>query len=140
MLAYATTVSITSYGNQAQYGISYDVTNTNLTASDQGFATIPVTASASSLPCTWSNGGTCNQALTKGQYKYTVLVTIVAPPSSTTTYTITTKWDQGAGQSTMGGVTISVPNTAVAGQTMKIVFSTGATSFTTPLAIDVTVA
>ena len=141
-VAYASVVSITTTSNQAQYGVSYDVTTVVLSASDQGFATTPTTSAASTLPCTFTSGGTCQQALTKGQYKYTVLLTINAAPASTTTYTVTTKWDQnGAGQNTMGGggVTVSVPNTVTSGQTMKIIFGTGATSFTTPLGIDVTV-
>ena len=140
-VVYATVVSVTTTSNQAQYGVSYDVTTTVLSATDKGLATVPTTTTASTLPCTWTSSGSCNQALTKGHFKYTVQLSINAAPASTTTYTVTTKWDQGSGQSTMGGsgLTVSVPTTVTAGQTMNFIFDTGGTSFTTPLAIDVTV-
>lgn len=140
-VAYGSSVNITSANNQAQYGVSYDTTTSVLTASDAGFATTPASKSASPLACNWQNGGTCTQALTKGQFKYTVLLTINSPPASTTTYTVTAKWDQGSGQSTMGGngLTVSVPSTVSRGETMKVVFSTAATSYNTPMGVDVTV-
>ena len=67
-------------------------------------------------------------------------LTLNTVPGATTTYTVTVLWDQGAGQVTMGTLTVSVPNTAVAAQVMTFNIDTGGTSFTTPLAVDVTVA
>ena len=138
--SYAATVTTSSVSNQAQYGVNFDLT-TNFSAQDKGFSTVSSTTSASTQPATWSNGGTVNTALTKGDYQYKVLLTLNTPPASTTTYTVTVKWAQGSGaQTQMGQLTVSVPNTATASQTMTLSFDTGGTSFTTPAAIDVTVA
>ncbi len=138
-LSYATTVSISTTTLQAQYGLGYDVTAA-FTATDKGFTTTAATKAASAQPATWSNGGTVNTALVKNRYLYSLLLTLNTVPASTTIYTITVKWDQGSGQVQLGQLTVSVPNTAVAAQSMTFQFDTGGTSFTTPLAVDVTVA
>ena len=137
--SFATTVSVSTTTYQSQYGVSYNVTGA-FTAADQGFSVVPATAAASTQPCTWANNGSCANALTQGHYKYTLTLTLNTVPGSTTTYTVTVKWDQGSGQSTLAQLTVSVPNTAVAAQVMTFKMDTGATSFTTPLSLDVTVA
>ena len=137
--SYATTVSVSTVTYQAQYGVGYDVTS-NFTATDKGFSTVPNTQTASAQPCTWANGGTCKTALTKNHYQYSLTLTLNTVPGSTTTYTVTVKWDQGSGQTTMGTLTVSVPNTAATTQSMTFNIDTGSTSFTTPLALDITVA
>lgn len=139
LASYATTVSVSSTTYQSQYGVSYNVTGA-FTAADQGFSVVPAAVAASTQPCTWANSGVCQTALTQGHYKYTLNLTLNTPPGSTTTYTVTVKWDQGSGQSQLGQLTVSVPNTATAGQVMTFKMDTGATSFATPLSLDVTVA
>ncbi len=137
--SFATTVSVTTTTYQSQYGVSYNVTGA-FTATDQGFSVEPNAIGASTQPCTWANNGVCNTALTTGHYKYTLTLTVVTPPGSTNTYTVTVKWDQGSGQTTLGTLTVTAGTTAAAGQVMTFKFDTGGTSFTTPLSLDVTVA
>jgi hypothetical protein len=139
VVSYATTVSVSTTTFQSQYGVSYNVTGA-FTAADKGFQVVPTTAAASAQPCTWANNGACRTALTQGHYEYLLSLTLNTVPGSTTTYTVTVKWDQGSGQSQMGQLTVSVPNTAVAAQVMTFYIDTAATSFTAPLSIDVTVA
>jgi hypothetical protein len=137
--SFATTVSVSTTTYQSQYGVSYNVTGA-FTAADQGFSVVPAAVAASSQPCTWASAGTCSTALTQGHYKYTLNLTLNTVPGATTTYTVTVKWDQGTGQTQLGQLTVSVPNTATAGQVMTFKMDTGGTSFTTPLSLDVTVA
>jgi hypothetical protein len=137
--SYATTVSVSTTTYQSQYGVSYNVTGA-FTAADNGFQVVPATVAASSQPCTWANAGTCRNALTQGHYEYLLTLTLNTPPSGTTTYTVTVKWDQGSGQSQLGQLTVSVTSSAVAGNNMTFHFDTAGTSFSTPLSIDVVVA
>ncbi len=139
VVSYATSVSVSTTTYQSQYGVSYNVTGA-FTAADRGFQVVPVGVAASSQPCTWANTGICQTGLTQGHYEYMLLLTLNTVPGATTTYTVTVKWDQGTGQSQMGQLTVSVPNTATAGNSMTFNFDTAGTSFTTPLSIDVTVA
>jgi hypothetical protein len=137
--SYATSVSVSTTTYQSQYGVSYNVTGA-FTATDKGFQVVPVTAAASSQPCTWANSGTCRTALTEGHYEYLLSLTLNTAPGSTTTYTITVKWDQGTGQTSLGSLTVSVLSTTPTGQNMTFYFDTAGTSFTAPLSIDVVVA
>lgn len=137
--SYATTVSVSTTTYQSQYGVSYNVTGA-FTAADGGFSVIPLGVAASAQPCTWLNAGVCRTALTLGHYQYKLTLTLNTVPGATTTYTVTVKWDQGSGQTQMGQLTVSVPNTAVAAQSMTFEMDTGGTSFATPMSIDVVVA
>jgi hypothetical protein len=137
--SYAATVSVTTVTYQAQYGLQYNITS-NFSATDQGFTTVPATAAASAQPCTWATGGTCRNAQTVAHFRYSVLLTLNVVPGATTTYTVTVNWDQGSGSVLMCSLTVSVTTAAVVGQTMTIRCDTGSASFTTPLAVDVTVA
>lgn len=138
--SYATTVTVSSSTYQAQYGVSYDISG-SFTAQDQGFATASSSQTASTLPCSWSNNGNCQNALTKSHYRYLVKLTLNIVPASTTTYTVTMNWAQNGGAVTqLCQLTVSVPNTAGTSQTMNFICDTGSASFATPLAIDVTVA
>ncbi len=139
VVSYATTVSVSTTTYQSQYGVSYSVTGA-FTAADKGFQVVPAAVAASPQPCTWTNNGTCQTARTQGHYEYLLSLTLNTVPGSTTTYTVTVKWDQGSGQSTLGQLTVSVPATATATNLMTFYFDTGGTSFNTPLSIDVVVA
>src|SRR5215472_11200162 len=139
VVSYATTVSVSTTTYQSQYGVSYNVTGA-FTAADGGFSVIPVGVAASAQPCTWLNAGICRTAVTLGHYQYKLTLTLNTVPGATTTYTVTVKWDQGTGQTQLGQLTVSVPNTATAGQVMTFKMDTGGTSFVTPLSLDVTVA
>jgi hypothetical protein len=137
--SYATSVSVSTTTYQSQYGVSYNVTGA-FTAADLGFRVVPTGVAGSAQPCPWIASGTCQTALTQGHYEYLLSLTLNTVPGATTTYTVTVKWDQGSGQSQLGQLTVSVPNTAVAGQLMTFHFDTAGTSFSTPLSIDVVVA
>jgi hypothetical protein len=137
--SYATQVSVSTTTYQSQYGVSYNVTGA-FTAADKGFQVVPTGSSASAQPCSWLNNGTCQTALTQGHYEYLLTLTLNTVPGAQTTYTVTVKWDQGSGQSQLGQLTVSVPQTATAGNLMTFHFDTAGTSFNTPLSIDVVVA
>jgi hypothetical protein len=137
--SYAATVTVSTTTYQSQYGVDYNITSA-FTATDKGFASQGLTQAASAQPCTWASAGVCRTALTAGHYRYQLTLTLNTVPGATTTYTVTVLWDQGGGQVTMGTLTVSVPNTAVAAQVMTFNIDTGGASFTTPLAVDVTVA
>jgi len=138
-ISYATTVSVTPTTYQSQYGIGFNVTGA-FTATDQGFSVVPTTALASVQPCAWTNNTTCATALTQGHYEYSLQLTLNTVPAVVTTYTVTVKWDLGAGQTQLGQLTVLVPLTAATGQTMTFNMDTGSTTFTTPMSINVIVA
>lgn len=137
--SYAATVNVTTTTYQAQYGISYNITG-NFGATDQGFQTVATTQGASTQPCSWTSGGNCKTALTIGHFHYQLMLNLVNVPAVATTYSVIVEWNQGSTLVTMGTLTVSVPSTATAGQTMTFQFDTGGSTFTYPLSIDVTVA
>lgn len=137
--SYATTATIFNSNIASQYGVSYNITG-NLTGVDQGFTTTPGNSAASSQPCPWTNGGTCHMAMTRGFYRYSLLLTLNFPVRAPTSFTVLVQWDTGAGETTLGSLTFSVPTTAAAGQQMTFRFNTGANTLTSPLSMDITVA
>jgi len=137
--SYASSVTITSSTYSGEQGVLYQVTGA-FSASSNGFATAGAAVTASTQPCPWSNGGTCTTAITAGHFYYGITLTLNTVPASTTTYTVNIYWSQNGGaRGLMGSLTVSVPTTAVAGQTMTLNFDTGGTSINAPISIDVIV-
>ena len=137
--SYATSVTITSTTYSGQQGVVYQVTGA-FTASSNGFATAGAAVAASIQPCPWSNGGTCTTAIIAGHFYYGIVLTLNTVPTATTTYTVSIYWSQNGGaRALMGSLTVSVPTTAVIGQTMTFNFDTAGTSINAPVSIDVTV-
>jgi hypothetical protein len=137
--SYATSVSVTQSTNQAVNGVYYNVAG-GFTAASNGFQVVQSSGSASTLPCTWSNGGTCQTALTAGDWMYSVTLTINSGAAASHTYTYTAQWNTGSGYSTLGTLTVTTPSSITAGQTMTFLIDLGSTSFTAPAGIIITVA
>jgi hypothetical protein len=137
--SYATNVQVYTTAYQSQYGISYNV-SASFTAIDQGFSTIAVSQAASTQPCLWINGTSCNTALTSNHVQFSLILKLKTPPILVTVFTLTVKWSQlGGAQTTMGQLTVSVSALATAGQQVTFQIDTGSSVFTTPLSVDVTV-
>ena len=137
--AFATSVSVAPVTYQNVQGVQFVVTGA-FSASSNGFFVSPSAGTASTLPCPWSNGGICQTSLTAGDWYYSITLTLNSVPAATTTYTVVVQWNTGTGYSQLGLLTVSVPTTAAAGQTMQFFFNTGLSTFTAPTGIVVTVA
>jgi len=137
--SFATSVSVTTQTYAGQAGVNYVVTGAFSPASN-GFQVVQSTTTASTQPCAWSNGGTCNTALTAGDWYYSVTLTIAASAQTSHTYTVTIQWNTGSGYTTVGSLTLTSPSTITAGQTMVFEVDTGLTTFSAPAGMTVTVA
>jgi hypothetical protein len=137
--SYAASVSVTQSNNQAVNGVYYNVAG-GFTAASNGFQVVQATGSASTLPCTWSSGGTCQTALTAGDWEYSVTLTINAGAATSHTYTLMVQWNTGSGYSTLGTLTVTTPSSITAGQTMTFLIDTTGTTFSAPAGIIITVA
>jgi hypothetical protein len=138
-VVYASSVSVATSTYQAQNGVYYVVTG-NFGVTGQGF-TVGQTATASTQPCPWSNGGTCTTAVTGGDWVYTVQVALTGSTPTSSTFTVTLQWlpQGGTAYVTVGTLQFTTPSTITPGQTMNFIFDTGSTSFTAPAAIVITV-
>jgi hypothetical protein len=136
--SYASTVGITTSTYQAYSGINFTDVG-GFSATSNGFYVTTAAGSASSQPCTWSNGGTCQTALVEGDWYYSITLTINAAASTSTTYTLTVQWDTGSGYSTMGSLQLTTLSTITPSQTMTFLLNTGGSSFSAPTGISVTV-
>lgn len=137
--SFATSVGVTTQSYAGQAGVDYVVTG-GFTATSNGFQVVQSATTASTQPCTWSNGGTCNTALTAGDWYYQVTLTISASAAASHTYTVTVQWNTGSGYATLGTLTVTTPATITSGQTMVFQMDTGLTTFSAPAGITVTVA
>ena len=134
----AATVSTTKTTMQAYYGVSNNIANT-FVGQSQGFSVVTSNSAASTQPCTWISGGTCQTALKKNDYQYAVVLIVSTTPSLLTTYTVTMNWDlgKGSGLVQVGSLKISVPVTSLAGQSMTFVFDTGSSTYKDPQSIQI---
>lgn len=137
--SYAATVSVTQTTYQTQDGVYYNVAG-GFTAVSNGFTAVQATGSASAQPYTWTSGGTCQTALTAGNWQYSVTLTITASAAVSHTYTYTVSWNTGSGYTQMGQLTFTTPGTITPGQTVTFLIDTSVTSFTAPVGINITVA
>lgn len=136
--SFAASVSVTQSNNQAVNGVYYNVAG-GFTAASNGFQVVQASGAATTLPCTWSNGGTCQSALTAGDWQYSVTLTINAGATPSHTYTLTAQWNTGSGYSTLGTLTVTTPASITAGQTMTFLVDTGGQTFSAPAGIIITV-
>lgn len=140
--SFATSVSISSSNLAAQQGVSYNVGG-DFTAASNGFQVVRADSSATSPPCSWSNGGSCTSALTAGDWQYSVTLALTASAQASHTYTLNVKWDTGSGYANLGStgtLTFTTSSTITPGETMTFSIDTTNTSFTAPNAITITVA
>jgi hypothetical protein len=137
--SFAAAVTVTQTTEQAQAGVYFNVIG-GFTAASNGFSVVQATAAASGQPCTWANGGTCQTALTAGDWYYSVTLTLNAAATASTTYTVTVTWNTGSGYSTLGTRTVTTLASITAAQTMSFLIDTAGTTFTAPAGIVITVA
>ena len=141
IVSFAATVSVSNpTASQTVQGIVYNVTG-GFTAASNGFQVVQSTATASAQPMTWSNGGTCQTALTVGDWYYSLTLTLASSGASPShTYTLTVTWNTGSGWTTLGTLTFTTLSSITAGQTMTFVIDTAATTFNAPAGLTITVA
>lgn len=137
--SFATSVGVTTQSFAGQAGVNYTVSGA-FSAASNGFQVVQTTTTASTQPCTWTSGGTCNTALTAGDWYYQVTVTIAASATPSHTYTTTVQWNTGSGYTTLGTLTFTTGATITSGQTMVFQMDTALTTFSAPAGITVTVA
>ncbi len=138
-VSYAVSVTVTNNNYQSQNGVYYNV-GTFWTAASNGFVVVSTTGAASTQPCPWVASGTCQTALTAGNWEFSVTLTINAGAATSTTYTMTVKWNPSGSYVTLGTLTVTSPASITAGQTMTFLFDTGLTTITAPAGITVTLA
>jgi len=139
--AFATSVTITNTNNAGFQGVYlqdngyYSVTNTN-------YNVVEAVQSATTQPLAWSNGanGYVN-ALVAGDWELSFTFTINAGGLTSHTYTVTLYSTAANGvTSTLYTFQFTSPASITAGQTMTIIWDTGATSWTAPAALSATIA
>jgi P pilus assembly chaperone PapD len=142
-VSYAATVSVTPFTYQDYEGIHFIVTGA-LTGSFNGFFVVTNTQTASILPCTWANGGTCNTALTAGHWYLSITLTTTSTALAPgPTYTVTVKWapNTNSPYTTLTALTFQTGATPPqSGESMTFLFDTGVSTFYAPAGIVVTVA
>ena len=139
--AFATTVTITNTNNAGYQGVYvqdngfYSVTNTN-------FYVVEAAQAATGQPLAWTSGATGYvNALVAGDWDITFTLTINAGGLLSHTYTITVVSTAAAGTTTtLYTFTFTSPAAITAGQTMTLIWDTGATTWTAPYALTVTIA
>jgi hypothetical protein len=139
--AYASSVTITNSNYAAVQGLYvqangyYSITNAN-------YNVLGTSQTATSQPLAWSNGAVAYvNAETAGNWALTFTLTINAGGQLSHTYTITVTSTSSTGTvSTLYSFTFTSPASITPGQTMTITWDTGATSWTAPAALEITIA
>jgi hypothetical protein len=140
VVSFAASVAVNSSTSQTVQGVMYTVVG-GFTAANNGFVVTQSPATASTIPATWTNGGTVTTSTVAGNWQYSLTVTLNAAASTSTTYTVTVQWNTGSGYTTLATpLTFTTPSTITAGQTMTFVFNTGVTTFNAPAGLLITIA
>lgn len=137
--SFAATVGVTTTTIQSENGVLFNV-NGGFTAVSNGFSVVQSTAAASTQPLTWAPGGTCQTALTAGDWYYNVTLTLAATAAASHTYTVTVTWNTGTGYTPLGALQFTTLATITAGQIMNFCIDTTLTTFNAPAAMTITVA
>lgn len=139
--AYAATVTITNTNNAAFQGV-YLQDNNYYSISGTNYNVVQAAQVATTQPLAWSNGGIGYvNALVAGDWELSFTLTINAGGLTSHTYTITLYTTAANGvTSTLYTFQFSSPATINAGQTMTIIWDTGATTWTAPAALSATIA
>lgn len=139
--AYAASVTINASTNAGYQG-EYLVDNGYFSASAVSYNVVEAAQSATSSPMTWANGATAYvNALVPGDWMIAWTITLNAGATASHTYTITVTSTAASGAtSTLYTFQFTTLASITAGQTMTILWDTGAQTWTAPAAIQVTVA
>jgi len=141
MSAYAATVTITNTNAAGFQGVYvqdngyFSVTNTN-------FYVVNTAQTATTPPLAWANGGTGYvDALVAGDWDITFTLTVNTGATASHTYTITVSSTAASGTVTqLYTFQFTTAATITNGQTMTIIWDTGATTWTAPYALTITIA
>jgi hypothetical protein len=139
--AYAASVTINT-ANNAGYQGEYVVDNGYFTASAISYNVVEAPQAASAGGLAWSNGGTAYvNALVAGDWEVAWTITIQTGALTSHLYTFTVTSTAASGiTSTLYTFQFTSPATITAGQTMTILWDTGAVTWTAPAAVQITVA
>lgn len=139
--AFAASVTITTT-NAAGYQGVYVQDNGYYSVTATNFYVVEAAATATTQPMAWTSGGTAYvDALVAGDWDITFTLTINAGGLTSHTYTITVSSTSATGAITqLYTFQFTSPATITAGQTMTIIWDTGATTWTAPEALTVTIA
>ena len=139
--AFAASVTITSTNSAAYQGV-YVNANGYYSVTGTAYNVVEAAQAATTQPLAWANGavGYVN-AIVAGNWELTYTLTINAGGLTSHTYTITVYSTAAAGTTTqLYTFQFTSPATITAGQTMTIIWDTGATTWTAPAALSVTIA
>lgn len=139
--AFAASVTITT-SNDAGYQGVYILDNGYYSASGANYNVVQSAQTATTQPLAWANGGIGYvDALVAGDWELSFTLTINAGGLTSHTYTITVASTAANGvTSTLYTFQFTSPATITAGQTMTIIWDTGATTWTAPAALSISVA
>lgn len=138
--SFAASVAVSTTTVQSQDGVLLNVTG-GFTVASNGFLVVQSASTASAQPFTWANGGTCQTALTAGDWYYSFTLTIATSGAQAShTYTVTVSWNTGSAYQSLGTLQFTTLSTITPGQTMNIYIDTALTSFSAPAAMTITVA
>jgi hypothetical protein len=141
LAAFAANPTITVTNNAGYQGVYlqdngfYSITNTN-------YYVVEAAQSATTQPLAWANGANAYvNALVAGDWNLAFTLTINAGGLTSHTYTITLYSSASTGAiTTLYTFQFTSPASITAGQTMTIVWDTGATTWTAPAALTATIA
>lgn len=138
--AFAASVTINTATNAGYQG-NYVVDNGYFSASAISYNVVESAQSATTQPMAWTNGGVAYvDALVAGDWEVSWTITINAGAAASHTYTITVTSTAATGvTSSLYTFQFTTPATITAGQTMTILWDTGAVTWTAPAAVQVTV-
>lgn len=139
--AYAASVTITTSNNAGYQGV-YILDNGYYSASATSYNVVNTAQTATTPPLAWaSNGIGYVNALVAGDWELSFTLTINAGGLTSHTYTITVASTSATGvTSTLYTFQFTSPATITAGQTMTIIWDTGAVTWTAPAALSISVA
>ena len=138
--AFAASVTISTSNNAAYQGV-YVNANGYYSVSNTAYNVVEAAQSATTQPLAWSNNavGYVN-AIVAGDWELSYTLQINAGGLTSHTYTITVYSTAAAGTtSTLYTFQFTSPASITAGQTMTIIWDTGATTWTAPAALSITV-
>ena len=139
--AFAATATLTNTNNAGYQGV-YVPDNGYFTVPNTNFYVVQSAQTATTPPLTWANGGVGYvNALVAGHWDISFLLTVQTGASPSHTYTITVSSTQTSGAvSQLYTFTFTTGATITTGDSMTIIWDTGATSWTAPYALTIVIA
>jgi hypothetical protein len=139
--AFAASVTITTTTNAGYQGV-YILDNGFFTASGATYSVVEAAQTATTPPLAWANGGVGYvNALVAGDWELSFTLTVLTGATASHTYTITLATTAASGVTTTSYTfTFTTAATIVNGNAMTIIWDTGATTWTAPSALTISVA